>query len=395
MKKIVLLMILLLVTPVLAWKGTLCENVKYQKSIEAVAIENSTIYASCSYRMLANSSGMIAVYYLGTTGAFSANGTRLWEIDSGFVTKLSTWKDYLLMGSMGGLLKVNSSGNYTGRFLTKYKLYDFVIDGNYAYLASGDVFINYSRGEVAKVNLNTMEKVWSVNLTEMADRVRVGDIVYVGTGYPSGFAGKLRFGSLYGISKNGKILWKVNLEEWVRDLEVWNGMAVVGTGYNNTGHLYVIDADGNVKLNVTLFYVEDITIDGEKAYVAGYKKVAAVDLKSGKVLWEVPLPYRAKVIKEFNGKLLVGTGEFKTKNETVYSVGTLYVLNKENGKIVNEIPTGYVRSLAVGDGEVVIGTGSNELLVLTKEEIVPRSTCGLGVMLLLTLLALIKKLHEG
>ncbi len=42
--------------PVL-WKGSVCSDVQYQKSIEAVAITNTTIYAACSYRQVANSSG--------------------------------------------------------------------------------------------------------------------------------------------------------------------------------------------------------------------------------------------------------------------------------------------------------------------------------------------------
>lgn len=288
MKNLSLLIFIFLIalTPaVSAWNGQLCSDVKYQKSIEAIIAENSTVYASCSYRMVANSTGgLIGIYYLGTTGAFTKNGTKLWEIDSGFVTKLSLWNDKLLIGSMGGLLEVDKNGSYISRYLTRYKLYDFDLKGNYAYLASGDVFTGSEmKGSVVKVYLPNMSKVWSVNLTQMPGRIRVGNgIVYVGTGYPSGYVGKLKFGELIGISKDGKILWKVNLGEWVRDLEVWENNAVVGTGYNSTGNLLVINPKGKVLLNMSMFYVEDILINGNIAYISGLKKVTAVDLRNGK-----------------------------------------------------------------------------------------------------------------
>lgn len=73
--------------PVL-WKGSVCSDVQYQKSIEAVAIANTTVYAACSYRQVANSSGLIGVYYLGTLYAYSLNGSKLWENASGYVVKL-------------------------------------------------------------------------------------------------------------------------------------------------------------------------------------------------------------------------------------------------------------------------------------------------------------------
>ncbi|AEC51864.1 hypothetical protein PNA2_0949 [Pyrococcus sp. NA2] len=395
MKRILPILILTLILPWnLAWNGQLCSNVKYQKSIEAVAMDSSAIYASCSYRIIVNSStGLISVYYLGTTGAFARNGTKLWEIDSGFVTKLALWNDKLLIGSLSGLIKVEKNGSYVGRYVSNYKMYDFDIKGDYAYIASGDIFTMGMRGNVAKVYLPNMTSVWNVSIDQMPGRIRVGvGIIYVGTGYPSGYAGSKRFGEVIGISEDGKVLWKVNVGEWVRDLEVWKGYAVVGTGYNNTGHLLIIDKNGKVIMNMTLFYVEDVLIDGDIAYVSGYKRVAAIDLENGKKIWEASFPYRIRVLKLYRGKLLAGGGDFLTRNNTVYSVGDLYVLNPKNGKVLREITTGYVRSIAVGNGLIAIGTGSNIIEVLKDEEVLPREICGPGILLLLLLLA--KKLQE-
>ncbi|AAL80539.1 dehydrogenase [Pyrococcus furiosus DSM 3638] len=387
MKKFISLIVLFLLLPfVQAWEGKICENIEYQKSIEAITIQNSTVYAACSYRMVANSSGLIGIYYLGTIGAYKLDGTKLWEIDSGFVTKLVPWKEEILVGSMGGLLKLNSSGNYTGRFLTKYKLYDFTLDGDYAYLATGDVFSGESKGIVYKVNLSTMEEVWRVNLTEMASRVRVGEVIYVGTGYPSGFVGKEKFGSVYGISKDGKLLWNVSLGEWVRDIEVWNGKAVVGTGYGESGHVYIIDSQGRVVGNLTLFFVEDILVSGNVAYVAGNRNVVTIDLDKKEILWKVQIPYRGKVLGLMDGRLLVGAGEFKEKNGTIYSVGSLYVI--ENGKIKGEMPVGYVRSMGISQDYIAIGTGSNTFIVLHKDEVLP-SICGVGFFLVASLLSIV------
>ncbi|AMM53672.1 outer membrane protein assembly factor BamB family protein [Pyrococcus kukulkanii] len=388
MKRVAVLIFLLLFLPsVVGWNGQLCSTVKYQKSIEAVAVENSTIYASCSYRAVANSSGLIGIYYLGTTGAYSINGTKLWEVDSGFVVRLVPLKDGVLVGSLGGLLRLNKTGNYTGRFITKYKLYDFTVNGSYIYIASGDMFTkNERKGMLYKLYLSNLTQIWSLNFTDLLDRVRVGKVIYVGSGYPSGFAGKLKFGRLYGVSPEGKILWQVELGEWVRDLEVWKGYAVVGTGYNETGRILLVDYNGNVLWNQTLFYVEDILVNGDTAYVGGYKSVVAVDLKERRIKWELKLPYRVKTLAIYKGKLLAGSGEFKTKNGTVYSVGTLYVIDPKNGKILNEIPAGYVRSISPGNGFIVVGTGSNIFMVFKEDEVIPKSICGSGLLLLLVLL---------
>ena len=395
MKRVAVLIFLSLFLPsVVGWNGQLCSNVKYQKSIEAVALDNSTIYASCSYRAIANSSGLIGIYYLGTTGAYSINGTKLWEVDSGFVVKLIPIEDGVLVGSLGSLLRLNKTGNYTGRFITKYKLYDFILNGSYIYIASGDMFTkNMSKGVLYKLYLNNLTQIWSLNFTDLLGRVRLGKVIYVGSGYPSGFAGKLKFGRLYGVSPEGKILWQVELGEWVRDLEVWRGDAVVGTGYNGTGHVLLVDYNGNILWNETLFYVEDILVNGDTAYVGGYKGVAAIDLRKRKVRWELELPYRVKALTLYKGKLLAGSGEFKTKNGTVYSVGTLYVIDPKDGKILKEIPTGYVRSISSRDKFVVVGTGSNIFMVFKEDEIIPKSICGPGLLLLLVLLG--KKLKKG
>ncbi|CAB50533.1 PQQ-binding-like beta-propeller repeat protein [Pyrococcus abyssi] len=400
MRRIAIVVALLLMTllpNVAAWNGQLCPDVKYQKSIEAIATDNSTIYASCSYRMVAGSpGGLVGIYYLGTTGAFSENGTKLWEVDSGFVTKLYPWNDYLLVGSMGGLLKLEKNGSYAGRYLTRYKLYDFDVRGSYAYLASGDVFSKSEiKGAVAKVYLPNMSEIWVVNITGMADRVRAGkDVIYVGTGYPSGFSGPVRFGNVIGLSEDGKVLWNITLGEWVRDMELWRDKVVIGTGWNETGHLLVINKDGKVLMNISTFYVENILVNGDIAYVSGLKGVMAVDLSKGKILWKTDLPYRIKVLKLYKDKLIAGGGEFTTKNETVYSVGSLYVLDPRGGKVLKEISMGYVRSLGIIDDMIVVGTGSNILVTLKEDEVLPKGICGPGILLLLALLILFKEFHE-
>ncbi len=88
--------------PVL-WKGSVCSDIQYQKSIEAVAITNTTVYAACSYRQITNSSGVIGVYYLGTLYAYSLTGSKLWENASGYVVKLYPIDGGdVLAGSLGG-----------------------------------------------------------------------------------------------------------------------------------------------------------------------------------------------------------------------------------------------------------------------------------------------------
>ncbi|AEH24926.1 outer membrane protein assembly factor BamB family protein [Pyrococcus yayanosii] len=390
---------------VILWKGSPCEDVPYQKTIEAVAISNGTIYAGCSYKWVVNGTGLISVYYLGVTAAYSTNGTMLWTNDSGFVMKLYPLPEgKILVGSIGGLVVFDENGRYVDRFLVEGKLYDFSVDGDEVYLVSGDVGMvgnrSYPYGFIYKVRLlpnGTIVKpaLWSLNLSTMPDRVRVGDVIYVGSGFPSGYTSRHRFGELLGINPDGRLLWNVSLGEWVRDIDLWNGKAVVGTGFGREGKLLVVDGNGNVLLERELFFVEDVEVHKGMAYVGGAEengKLAAVDLNTGRVVWERDFPYRVKVVKWYEGKLLVGTGKFETKEEdnrtVVYNIGELFVVDPRNGKILKELSLGYVRSIAIESDTVVVGTGSGDFFVLDGRELSSKGVCGPGLTVLLTLFAL-------
>ena len=394
-------------SPVL-WKGTVCEGVKYQKSIEAVALTNGTIYVACSYRQVLRSSELVEVYYLGKLSAFSTNGTRLWQNSSGYTVKIFPINNGLLVGSFGALLKFDDRGHIVSSYNVINKLYDFVVSDGVAYIVDGDFFLYNDtpayKGHVYAVRLGeNLTGIWNITFNDMITRVRVGkNVIYASSGFPSGYVGKFQFGSLYGISFNGRLLWNVSIGHWVRDLETWNGNAVLGTGWNNSmGRLYMVSPSGKVLLNESLFYVEDIAVINNTAYIGGYDgkngTLVAVELPSGKTLWKREFPYRVKTLAYTDGVLLAGTGRFQSKTENgtayVYSVGNLYVIDPENGKTLGVLPnTGYVRSIGVKGNEAVIGTASSTFYVINVDAMKGSkkgSICGPGLVVLLAVALLL------
>ncbi|BAD84224.1 hypothetical membrane protein, conserved [Thermococcus kodakarensis KOD1] len=396
--------------PVL-WKGSVCSDVQYQKSIEAVAIANTTVYAACSYRQVANSSGLIGVYYLGTLYAYSLNGSKLWENASGYVVKLHPIDGGVLAGSLGGLILFDNSSRILSVANTMGKLYDFTVKDGVIYAAGGDYFIsgpNSSvtyRGSLYAVNLGkNLTFIWNVSVDDMLSRVRVGKgVIYASSGFPSGYSFSHQFGSLYAFSLDGRPLWNITLGHWVRDMEVWNGSALLGTGFDNSrGEIYLVSPNGEVLMKGSAFYVEDILVVGDTAYVSGYNgqngSVMSLKLPSGQVIWEQELPYRAKVMAYSDGLLLVGVGKFEQKTENgttyIYSVGSLYALDPESGEVVGSVSnTGYVRSIAVLGDRAVVGTASSEFYVIDVSALKGKNgTCGpAGIVLLAVLFGLLIK----
>ncbi|NJE53937.1 PQQ-binding-like beta-propeller repeat protein [Thermococcus sp. 21S9] len=394
-------------SPVL-WKGTVCDNVKYQKSIEAVAMTNDTVYVACSYKQVMKSTGLVEVYYLGTLSAFSTNGTKLWQNNSGYTVKLYPIDDGVLAGSFGALLKVDTKGHIVSLYDVRNKLYDFVVSGNTVYIADGDFYYSnntpYYLGHVYAVRLGeNFTGLWNVTFNDMITRVRVGNgVIYASSGFPSGYVGSFQFGSLYGISPDGRLLWNVSFGHWVRDLETWKGDALLGTGWNNSkGRLYLVSPAGKVLFNESLFYTEDILVLNDTAYIGGYDgkngTLIAIELPSGKTLWERKFPYRVKALAYTDGILLAGTGKFQSKTENgttyVYSVGNLYAISPKDGKVLGELPnTGYVRSIAVKGNEAVIGTASSTFYVVDVDAMKgsqKSSICGPGFIVLLAVFALL------
>ena len=232
--------------------------------------------------------------------------------------------------------------------------------------------------------------------------MRVGDdVIYVGSGFPSGYKGPVQFGEVYGVSSDGNLLWKLDLGEWVRDMEIWGGNVIAGTGSGTyTGHLYYVSKNGEIIWNRTLFYVEDIEVGPNRVYVGGLGqdggKIVAVNPSNGEIIWSKTFPWRVKVVRYSSGKLLVGAGKFETKevngSAVVYSVGALYILDPKTGDVLGEVPdTGYVRSIAVESNIAVVGTASQKFYVVDVGKVGEKKNniCGPGMVVLLMLVALV------
>ncbi|WP_199920068.1 PQQ-binding-like beta-propeller repeat protein [Thermococcus piezophilus] len=397
------------------WKGTVCDDVQYQKSIEAVAINDGRVYAGCSYRQLVNSSGMIGIYYLGQLVAYSFNGTFLWQNDSGYVVELyplSSGK--VIVGTIGGFVTFDENGKFLSRNLTINKLYDFQILDNTVYAVDGDFFLENDsvtyvghlyRGEI--INDSVVLNSWIVNFTSLVSRVRVGEgIIYIGAGFPSGYVGPRQFGFVYGVLPNGTLSWTVETGQWVRDMELFGNDVIAGTGKGTSeGYLYRIDPSGNVVWKRRLFYTEDIEIADGRIYVGGMGNgngvLAAIDPETGNMLWNQTFPFRVKVVKYVNGTLLVGVGKFESRQENgttiIYTYGSLYALDAKTGKILGAVTDiGYVRSIAVEGNVAIVGTASSYFYVVDIGKLAGkknRGICGPAVLVGLVIIPLLRRKH--
>lgn len=402
-------------SPIL-WKGTVCEDVKYQKSIEAVAINDGRIYAGCSYRQLINSSGMISVYYLGRLAVYSLNGTLLWQNDSGYVIGIYPLFRGVIVGTIGGFVTFDENGKFLSRNLTINKLHDFQVDGKTIYVVDGGFFLdNGTTGHLYKGIVNgSVLLICIANFTSLLGRVRVGHgIIYVGAGFPSGYVGPGQFGYVYGVLPNGTLSWTVETGQWVRDMELFENDVIAGTGKGTSeGYLYRIDPSGNVVWKRRLFYTEDIEIAGGRVYVGGMGNgngaLVAIDPETGKVLWNQTFPFRVKVVKYANGTLLVGVGKFESRQENgtavIYTHGSLYALDAKTGKILGAINNiGYVRSIAVEGNVAVVGTASSYFYVVDVGKLAGKKSwgirgsawgiCGLAALVGLAIMVLLRRRH--
>lgn len=397
-------------SPIL-WEGTVCDDVQYQKSIEAVTVKDGRVYAGCSYRQLINSSGMISIYYLGRVAAYSSDGDILWQNDSGYVVGLYPLSNgKVIVGSIGGFLTFDGNGRFLSRNLTINKLYDFQILNNTVYAVDGDFFLEKDsvtyvghlyKGEV--INDSVVLNGWVVNFTDIASRVRAGNgIIYVGTGFPSGYVGPGQFGHVYGILPDGTISWVVETGQWVRDMELFGDDVIVGTGNGTSeGYLYRIDPSGNVIWKRELFYAEDIETGDGMIYVGGMGKgngvLVAIDPDTGKVLWNQTFPFRAKVVRYVDGTLLVGVGKFESRQENgttlIYTYGSLYALDGETGKVLGTVTDlGYVRSIAVEGNVAVVGTASSNFYAVDIQKLSgekSRGICGPATFIGLVIIPLL------
>ncbi|WP_457753490.1 outer membrane protein assembly factor BamB family protein [Thermococcus sp.] len=375
------------------WKGAVCKGIVFQKSIESIAIEGDTIYVGCGY--IENIKDIL--WYRGNITAFSINGTKLWTQDVGFVRKIAVTPYGIItgvdisrglsywFGTLGKVWLLQKNGSIATGNVTYGSFFDFQIVDDNLYISDGwwigEGRANETWGRVYEWQISNEKFIqkWFVELNGTIGRVRVAKgIIYAGSGAPSGYKMKYYFGDVYGISPNGKVLWKRHLGWWVRDMEIWQNNVLVGTGFENiAGKIYLINPEGKILWSSDLYYVEDIEIHNNIAYISGIQgiegKLTAIDLNSKKILWQVSFPYRAKVVEYYRGYLLVGTGKFEIENKNnqtmVYSIGELYVVDANNGKVITKINTGYVRSIAVHDDIAVVGTGSSEFYVLSLEKI--------------------------
>lgn len=81
-------------------------------------------------------------------------------------------------------------------------------------------------------------------------------------------------------------------------------------------------------------------------------------------------------MKDYNNKLLIGTGNLILNRKTIkvlYTVWEVFIVDSKTGNILEKVDTGYVRSIALSGSIVVIGTGGKDFYVIDISKIKEKS----------------------
>jgi outer membrane protein assembly factor BamB len=218
----------------------------------------------------------------------------------------------------------------------------------------GFVYGANTEGEVTKIDIASGKAIWRVNVGEIiSGGVGVGGgLVLVGTNQ----------GSLYALDFTGKILWKSILSSEILSVpRYFDGNVIVRTGDN---HIYGIDAaDGNRKWvyerntpSLTLRSSVGLVVDGGAVY-AGFAggKLAAIRADNGKLIWEATVA-QPKGVTEIERIADITSLPF-IDGPVVYAVayqGRVAAVDRRSGEVVWNREISSYRGLTAEDGKIYI-----------------------------------------
>jgi outer membrane protein assembly factor BamB len=206
------------------------------------------------------------------------------------------------------------------------------------------------RGDAARTGLYTFPAMRQK--PELKWRTQLGPSLYLGTPlladgtiYTGGSDGEI-----YAIdAQNGKVLWSGGDFEATDTATAIAGDVIVGSGQN--GNVRALNRlNGNMiwSFNVGIFAFAPPLIVDEAVYIATYEKLYALDLKTGKPIWEAPL-----------GSQMNFVSTPASEGDSIYiSVGPLLVaLDRSSGAERWRVETRQQFFwLALGHGLVYIGS---------------------------------------
>ena len=201
-------------------------------------------------------------------------------------------------------------------------------------LDSSAVYANNAAGEIIKLDVSNGRQVWRINIGEpISGGIGLGaGVLFVGT----------KTGNLHAIDSAGKLLWKSKVSSEILSVpRYFDGLAIVRTGDN---HIFGIDAtDGSRKWvyerstpALTLRSSVGLVVDGGAVY-AGFAggKLVAIRADNGKLLWEATVA-QPKGVTEIERIADITSLPF-TDGALVYAVayqGRVAAVDRRSGKVV-------------------------------------------------------------
>ena len=254
-------------------------------------------------------------------------------------------------------LKIDWSSN-----IGKTERYDYT-----PALDSSAVYANNAAGDIVKLDASNGKQVWRINIGEpISGGIGIGaGVLFVGT----------KTGNVHALDAAGKLLWKAKVSSEILSVpRYFDGLAIVRTGDN---HIFGLDAtDGSRKWvferttpALSLRSSVGIVVDGGAVY-AGFAggKMVAIRADNGKLLWEATIA-QPKGVTEIE-RIADITSLPVIDGPLVYAVayqGRVAAVDRRSGKVVWNRDISSYTGMNAEDGKVFVSHALGSVYSLDSE----------------------------
>ena len=234
-------------------------------------------------------------------------------------------------------------------------------------LDSSAVYASNAAGEIVKLDANNGRQIWRINIGEaISGGIGIGaGILMVGS----------KTGNVHAYDASGKPLWKSKVSSEILSVpRYFDGLVIVRTGDN---HIFGLDAtDGNRKWvyerttpALSLRSSVGIVVDGGAVY-AGFAggKMVAIRADNGKLLWEATIA-QPKGVTEIE-RIADITSLPVIDGPVVYAVayqGRIAAVDRRSGKVVWNRDISSYAGMSTEDGKVFVSHALGSVYSLDYE----------------------------
>ena len=234
-------------------------------------------------------------------------------------------------------------------------------------LDSSAVYASNAAGEIVKLDANNGRQIWRINIGEpISGGIGIGaGILMVGS----------KTGNVHAYDASGKLLWKSKVSSEILSVpRYFDGLVIVRAGDN---HIFGLDAtDGNRKWvyerttpALSLRSSVGIVVDGGAVY-AGFAggKMVAIRADNGKLLWEATIA-QPKGVTEIE-RIADITSLPVIDGPVVYAVayqGRIAAVDRRSGKVVWNRDISSYAGMSTEDGKVFVSHALGSVYSLDYE----------------------------